>query len=834
MLPLPLAGGLALQLTGDGRGEAVADGLVRDGAGWRLAAPPRPLLPISWLPGGGGGDGAVFGAEHALAVTVQDGPRPLRWAFRLDIRRGAAPARLDVVLPPGFTCTRPLSGVVAITSTPAGVLLTLTPGADSCAIEGLLAAGSPVALPRLREAAWQSGIVRLGGSGLLACDPPAGWRALGVQGEGGERTFAVAAPDIGMPVERLQPDQGLATSGSTVVAVGPSRAILDQVLLARAGGAALFELVLRLPPGWKPTALSADGCDAPPADDLEPGTLVRLALPAGLKPGMELAVLFSAEAPGRSVPDILPAVVPDATRSSHRLLVAAAPGIELSMQGPGWRQLTDADGLPGSARVELRADGAIAPVTLSAAPRPAAVEVDAVGWLLPLATGTWVRYDLRLAVRDGELDRIELDLPLQRDGDLRLTGDGLVLSGDGPFILGAPAAWRGERLVRIEGHLRSAAEGRLPVIAARLPGAGRPVVVRRWIAIQAPIDRDLALTAAAGARPIDADELPSWAASIPGTTVAAAWRLGEGDPGGWTTSERTLAAVPAGFVDALEIATQCGPDGWRSRASCRISALGLGEIDLGLPDGARLEQASVDGSAAAVRRDGERLLLALPGRTLVQVTLRFAGDGPAARLPPPRLGGLPVTRTTWTVAVDPALRARPLLQAGLMPLVAEGGDCRRLWMRGWKVPAGGSMDVGQRDPEQPRQVFQDPRALQTVVVPTQASSEPTIRLRGIIFSGRQTGVPEAAAMQLTPISRLRAWDVAGRVLALLLGVAACLAPTLPRRLLGACACAAIPAAIALIAWQLPGGPLLALLEWLPVTVLVGLLTRHIWLIRRPA
>jgi hypothetical protein len=38
----------------------------------------------------------------------------------------------------------------------------------------------------------------------------------------------------------------------------------------------------------------------------------------------------------------------------------------------------------------------------------------------------------------------------------------------------------------------------------------------------------------------------------------------------------------------------------------------------------------------------------------------------------------------------------------------------------------------------------------------------------------------------------------------------------------------------LISLQQPGGPLLALLEWLPITVLAGLLIRRIWLHRRSA
>jgi hypothetical protein len=831
LLPLPLAGGLSLLLRGDGRGEALADGLARDGEGWQLVTAAQAVLPLVWLPGGGGDDAPVFGAVHALDVTVQDGPRPVRWAVRLDARRGTPPAVLQVALPQGFTCTRSLSGVSHLSDTATGIAITRSPTADAFVIEGLLADGAPIALPRVQDAAWQNGTVRLASDGLLACSPPPGWRPLGGQPGSAVRIFAVVAPDAGMPVEQLRPDTAMSYSTSTVVAVGTERAMLDQVLLVHAGGTRIFHLPLRLPSGWKPTALHGADCTIPAADDLEAGSLVDIAIPGGLPPGGDMTLMFTAEAP--SVHLAMPALVPSARRASHRMLIAAAPGIELAINGLGWRQLVEAEGLPTGARAELRADGPAEAVEISATPRPAAVEIESVCWLLPLKEGTWCRCDLRLMVRDGELDRLELDLPMQRDADMRLIGPGLTLAGDGPFAITAPTPWRGERLLRIEGRLRSDQAERIPSIAARLPAAGRSVVMRRWAALQVPADRDLQLATSAVARSIDADELPAWSTAIPGAAVATAWRLADGDGGGWHTAERALAAVPTGFIDALDISSQVDSTGWRSRVACRIAAAGLAELDLGLPEGAVLEQAAIDAAPAAIRRAGDRLLLALPGRTLVEVVLRYAGTGSGQRLEPPRFAGLPVTRTTWTVAIDPTLHARAVSRPEDMPLTAEHPGSIRSWMGGWSEPSIAAREIGPI--AQPQQlVADDPRALQPSKPPEPVRSEPAIALRGHVLNGSRVGVPSAAALELIPLERLRLWDVLGRILAVLTGALVCAISPRTRWLTATMALTAIPVAAALIDWQQPYGPLLAWCEWLPVTVLAGLLVQHLFIGRRAA
>ncbi|MCK6491510.1 MAG: hypothetical protein L6R48_24940, partial [Planctomycetes bacterium] len=290
-LPLPLAGGLSLQLAGDGRGTAVAAGLVRDGDGWRLAAPAGTALDLAWLPGGSGdGDAPLFGAEQTLTVQMQDGPRPLRWEVRLEARRGSAPATLLVTLPPGFTCTAAQAGVAQLAATAEGLAITRAADAPLIAIDGLLAPGAPVALPRIAGAAWQGGTVALAGDRALACDPPAGWRPRG--GSATARSFAVAGPDAGMAVTPLAADAGLAVATSTAVAVGPQRATLDQVLTVRAGGTRLFRLPLQLPAGWRATALRGEGALVPAVEDLAPGAALAVELPGGLAPGAELSLLL--------------------------------------------------------------------------------------------------------------------------------------------------------------------------------------------------------------------------------------------------------------------------------------------------------------------------------------------------------------------------------------------------------------------------------------------------------------------------------------------------------------------------------------------------------------
>ncbi|MEK7414803.1 MAG: hypothetical protein AAB263_15925, partial [Planctomycetota bacterium] len=831
-IPLPLAGGLSLRVVGDGKGSADAHGLAKDGDGWRLVIPPGPMLPFAWLPGGGGDDALVYGVVHMLDVQVQNGPRPLRWAIQLDPKRGTPPSVINVQLPVGFTCSAALTGVARLQPIAGGVEITRSAGSLTCVLEGFLATDAPVALPRIIGAAWQTGRVRLVAAEALSCEPPPGWRPLGTQ-QDGSRLFAVTAPDAGMMVSRLLPEAGLAMSSSTAIAVGVERSTFDQVLIIRAGGSRVFRLPLALPAGWKVTAIRSEQGVVPPIDELVPGSTTVIALPAGLAPGTDMTIILAAEMPTQALAPAMPAVIHDATRAAHRMLISGAPGVELAIDGSGWRQSPESMSAPAYARAELFSDGDIAPVVVTAKPRAAAVDVDAVCWLLPATEATWCRVDVRLAVRDGELTRLDLGLPLVKDADLRIIGDGLTMTGDGPFTIASAKPWRGERLLRIEGRLRPAAAGRIPMITVTFPSSVRVPVVRRWAALQAPGERDLQIAIGPAARPIDADELPAWANAIPGAAVAVAWRLGDGDAGGWRTADRALAQLPAGFIDALQLASQFGPHGIRTYASCRLAAAGLAELDLALPTGAVLEQVAIDGVPAAVRRDGNRLLLHLPSRTLVHLVVLYVTPLHDGKQAPPGLGGLPVTKTTWQIAVDHSLRAVAMTNPAWMPLaLGSVQSTQRIWLSGWRIGGGDVARVGGPNQEAPLPTTGDTRSLLPPPIPQRPRCEPAINLAGQFFVGERIGVPSAAALHLVPITELRQVDVLGRALALIAGLIVCVAPGFVARLIVACAVAAIPLSVALLQWQESFGVALAFCEWLPLVVVVAVVMRRMWSRRR--
>lgn len=830
-VPLPLCGALSFVLAGAGAGRVEAPGLVADGEVWRLASPPGAVLDLRWS-SAGGDDAAVFGAEHDLAVQLLDGPSPVSWTVRLDPRRGRAPRVVRAALPPGMACTRPIAGVVRMEAVAEGVELTLAAEAASFTVEGLLAAGAAIALPRLAGAAFQPGTVAITAAGVIDAALPPGWRPLGASGQA--RRWSVMGPDAGIAARVLPADAGIATDGSTVVAVGPAEAVFEQTLRVRAGAARIFALPLQLPPAWRPTGLRGDGIMAPAADELPAGGTVMLDLPGGLAPGAELVLAFTARAETPALPPVQPLAIASAVRASNLLRIAAAPGIELDIAAANWRPVAQGVAVGSALRAELTADGPAPAVTLRAARRDAAVEATAVCWLLPAREATWVRLDLRLAVRDGEATACAIDLPLAVDADLRLSGEGLSLSGSGPFIVAAPAPWRGERLLRLEGRLRADAAGALPVVGVAVPGQSRPVAVRRLLAMQAPPDRDVRLEPGPAARPIDADELPTWSSPIPGAAVAAAWRLADGAPGGWQAVDRALAPLPGAFIDRLVLDTQVSPEGARTRLACRLAAGSATALPLGLPEGAELEQAVVDGTPARIRREGADLLVELPGRTGVDLELRWLMRGAAGRIALPRFTAeVPVTGTSWRIAVDPVLRAEPVVGGRLMPLSPLGEQPRRDWFAAWTRPPGAlAQDRAPPAPE-PAEAA-DPRALAPLVLPIPIRDDAALSLAGRMWAGERVGVPEAAVLRLTRLDALDRDDLLGRVIAALLGLLACLGAPPLRRVLAVAAVAALPLGPALVAWQQPFGPLLACAEALPPAVLAGLILALILRQRSPA
>jgi len=130
--------------------------------------------------------------------------------------------------------------------------------------------------------------------------------------------------------------------------------------------------------------------------------------------------------------------------------------------------------------------------------------------------------------------------------------------------------------------------------------------------------------------------------------------------------ERGQPAQTPGFVRLADVAMV-----WQaSRNWCGVAALdlepgGAEELDLRLPEGCELIQASIEDMPAAPRRIGNgvwRLALA-SSDSLRRIGVIFRGvmpemDGAGRlRFEPPTVGDLPVRRTLWTVFLPPSWSA---------------------------------------------------------------------------------------------------------------------------------------------------------------------------------
>ncbi len=855
-LVLPLAAGADVHLRATTPGGFSGSGVIEESGaspGWRITGSRGGALALSWHPGRlSGSDSAVFGVEQAVQVAVVDGPSSFHWVARLAARRGSLPTSLDLVLPAGWTMGSPGPGVVALTGPGTAadpVHLTLDAQAREIACDGFIAAAAPVGLPLVQGAAYQGGTVTLSASSPLAYTLPGGWLATPATTEGGAvvRRFALAAPDAGMRVALRPAADGLTVASTASVAIGPTAhgARLTQVLTISGAGRPRFALPLQLPAGWQLTAFAATppGAIAELAGSDDPGTLV---------PGASVTVLLTPRPTNESVTLTLTlsgdttavpvrlAAIPSAQRLSSRLVVLAAPGLEVGITAGGWRLAERAVAFPADradqVRAELFCTGSTPPLALAVAPRRLAATAEAVCYLLPRGPDdTWARIDLRLQVQEGELTRLRLALPVAAGAHLHAE-DALftVTTLAGAVLLEARAPWRGEHLLRIEGPLAPGEAGRLPqlTLSAGAEGADAIAVPLRQItAVQAPTDLDLAIVPGRATLPLDGDELPAWSRPIPGALLAGAWRMPAGAaPGTLTLVQRALAAVPAGFIDRASARTQVSAGGVSTWLRLRLAAPGLAELPLGLPEGSTLLAATIDGQATAVRRHGHELVLPLPGRTQVGIVLLYAlpalpdADGELVQ-PLPRLAGLPITTCSWQVAIDDRWRVIPVAAPDALPLtMLVDGSPLRPWFATWRTPGVGS-DVPP-PPGLGQQAGDDARQLVAADPAPAAPGEPTLILAGQLLAGERSGDGAVLRLRLADLERLRGADRTGWALAAMCGVALFAVGWRQRLLLAA---AALLTAWGLHTWQIGAGPLLALAEGLPVALLVLPLLR--WLLR---
>lgn len=835
---LPLAGGLDLLFTSRTPGQLAGPGLAVDGDGWRLARPAEARLPLVWHPGRlAAAESGALTVRQAVSIHLDAaGAATLRWSARLEAVHGSLPGRLTLRLPAGWRFTTPGAGVRRITG---DEVVELDLGADARTVtcDGLAAAGSVIALPAIDGALTASGIVLLTADRAWDDTLPPGWRV--EANEKSKELSAVwarryAAPGPGGVLTLTPARDGAVvdarSAANLLIGPGVGDWTIVQMLEVAIPPSAVREVLLQVPAGWALTGLSPGpgvtvlDVAAGDVSDLPPG--IRLTLRAtGSDPARLRLDLARRDA---AAPAALVSVV-GAGRISQRLCLYAAPPLATVISAAAPWRLTGGD--ERGMRAELLATGEAPAIPVTVSERPSACTAEAVAWLLPAADGGWCRLDLRLTVRDGDLDGLTLAAPFAGEAP-RCTSALMTCEKKGAALaLGSRSRWRGEHLLRLEGRLQTG--GGFPRLALTLPD-GTPVPLRVTVALQSSGDADLVAAPGTAARTVDEDDLPVWTRSIPGAPVLGAWRIqGAGEAGGWTLVERAAAALPAGVVDALELRTQFDDAGMRTVLTARIAAPGLQALPLTLSPGWWLEDAAIDGVPVAVRIGPTGVVLPLPGRTQVRVALALRHVPPSAGvdIPLPRLGDLPVTRSAWYVALPADWRVIPSRDPGAMPLAADTSVSHRPWFGSWR-PAGTAVDIPALLPLT-NSGSGDGRALVSAAPPASRPSEPGIALRGQLWTGSRTGAPERLTFGFSGIDRLAAWDRIGRLLAALTAIV--IIASARWRIAAALALMAWPLAAALHAWGLTAGPLLAFSEWLPPTMAGAAVLR--WLIiamRRPA
>lgn len=843
VMPLPYAGAVALTIDTETAGSFTNGHLVADPAQagrWRLTGGAAVQLPLVWEPGRVGSDAqAVFGVEQMVQAAIIDGPASLRWVARLISRRGQMPERLEVILPSGWRLTQAASpGVLSIAEQADGhVRLTLAPGTSEIACDGMRAGDAPLALPQVVGAAYQGGVLMIGGGMPFDLQVPLTWRRL--EDVDGWWRFAVPAP--GLAVTPLTADNrwGMDVQSSASVELTDGRrpwTMVQSIALADRGGD-LGEIGLQLPAGWSLTAIVADQplrirqlAGGGEVADLPAGSALTLVPQAVRLRALKLTLTLNRVASGVAAESgtLLPVLVTGGRRASHRLSLLSTAPIETRITaGVPWRMAGgDTQALPvGALRADLLATGTPSPVQVTVSRLVPEVGAEAVLYLAPgLRDDHWCRIDLRVNVRSGEVETLRIDTPLLGDARIQVLSPAVTREVDAPAVtLRARVPLTGDHLLRIEGALDPAKLGSLSRLMLTL-GDDLVVLVRQVVVVQAPPQADLVLNVGPGALALAADALPLWSRPLPGIPVSAAWRLTTGDTGGYRLERRELANAPAGFIDQVVARSQIDPTGTFTLLTARVAAPAVQALPLVVPAGLTLVQATIDGQEVAVRRTAAGSELPLPGRTQVQVALLFSGSGFTngdLRLPLPRLGDLPATASTWTVAVAGGWRAQVIEDPAAMPLIPEGVTVGRPWFGSWwEAPVEHRVPV--LPPMIAHQAQVDARALSTVVVEPPATGEPQLVLRGHLFSGTRLGGEAEARLHLTPLATLRTWDQVGRVLAILLAVLLTWRVGLTLRV--SIALASLLLAAALHKWQHGAGPLLALSEWLaPVLLIIGVI-----------
>jgi hypothetical protein len=290
--------------------------------------------------------------------------------------------------------------------------------------------------------------------------------------------------------------------------------------------------------------------------------------------------------------------------------------------------------------------------------------------------------DLRLRISDGVLDTVRIDAPASWTAPFKIEPavPHRVIEVPGEnrrqLVLLPPNPLTGETRFRVEGRLTPTAGQRVRAPDARLVGAASLV---QYFAL--PLQQDLQ-SLAWETRGLKPATLPAGLMHTPikRETVQTFVRAGEQFRAELRSVEKIADDVQVRLAD---FAVSVLPDGaCYTAASFDIEPAGRTSCRLALPDGSRLVHLSVDGCPLRLAPAGDqRWQIPLSGGRLPQrIEMVYTGQlvGDVARRPileGPKLIGVPIERTLWTVAGP--TRAGATVASDVEPLTTLQHDATR-------------------------------------------------------------------------------------------------------------------------------------------------------------
>jgi hypothetical protein len=399
----------------------------------------------------------------------------------------------------------------------------------------------------------------------------------------------------------------------------------------------LFALDVLTPAGWRVTRAAMSGGGALPFEvfDATGGAArVQIRFPQGLPPERDAGVELVAESAPKGwsegwttreepFPEF---VVGGVTRERGAIAVNAVDDLAVRagrLEGlyPLDENRKDAFGLggvPTSLAYAYEAHPFTATMTVER--RVPRVTAETYAFCRVMPDGLDLRYELIYAVADARVRDVQFSLPTNTPAAVAITGVGeTAVKESAAAIEAGRRVWRVKLADARSGVVHIAAEMVMPAAfgpraETQVPGVRAEGVEYQsgWVAVEGLAE--LEVTPVSHPRGVDVGEMVD-AEYRPGRRLLGAYSfVGEPVAVALRVERRPGAFLPPAVVQRVEMATILSAEG-RSQSAVRLMLRGGAQlVDVRLPEGSGMWAASIDGTPARPRKEGDRILMSLPPR----------------------------------------------------------------------------------------------------------------------------------------------------------------------------------------------------------------------------